>query len=114
MISDAIEAAINKRINEIAENPKVVPDDVYYVYTDSLGEIVEKLAILHIRTWMLEDAIQAAQTPEEIASLKKKIDICFKIKRPALVQALNTLVDDAIRNGKPLMEDSVKHYKGIE
>lgn len=114
MISDAIEAAINNRINEIAENPKVVPGDVHYVYTDNLGEIVEKLAILHIRTWMLEDAIQAAQSPEEIAALKKKIDICFKIKRPALVQALNTLVDDAIRNGRPLVEDSVKLYKGVE
>lgn len=112
--TDAIEASINKRINEIAENPGVIPDDVEYVYTDNLGEIVEKLTILHIRTWMLEDAIQAAQTPEEIATLKKKIDICFKIKRPNLVQALNRTVDDAIKNGRSLVEDSVKLYKGIE
>jgi len=64
--------------------------------------------------WMLEDAIQAAETDAEIADLKKKIDICFKIKRPRLVQAVNLLVDNAIATGKSLREDSVKLYKGVE
>ena len=44
---------------------------------------------------------------------KKKIDICFKIKRPKFVQAINLLVEDAIRNNKSLKEDSVKLYKGF-
>ena len=35
--------------------------------------------------------IQEAQTDEEIATLKKKIDICFKTKRPNLVQAINLI-----------------------
>jgi hypothetical protein len=87
--------------------------DVEYIATDNLGEVVEKLAILHIRTWMLEDAIQEATTDEEIAQLKKKIDICFKVKRPKLVQAINLLVEDSIVNGTPIREDSVKLYKGV-
>ena len=64
--------------------------------------------------WMLEDAIQAAATDEEIAELKRKCDICFKVKRPKYVQAINKLVDDAIIYNKSLREDSVKLYKGID
>ena len=62
---------------------------------------------------MLEDAIQESETDEEIANLKRKIDICFKSKRPKLVQAINLLVDDAIAQSKGLREDSVKLYKGV-
>ncbi len=51
--------------------------DSEFVATDNLGEIVEKLAIIHIRMWMLEDAIQAATTDKEIAELKRK---CTKKK----------------------------------
>ena len=63
--------------------------------------------------WMLEDAIQAATSDTEIADLKRKCDICFKVKRPKYVQAINALVDDAITNNKSLREDSVKLYKGV-
>ena len=76
--------------------------------------MIEKLVILHIRTWMLEDAIQAAKSDAEIAELKRKIDICFKVKRPRFVQAINLMVDDAITRNKSLVEDSVKLYKGID
>ena len=64
--------------------------------------------------WMLEDAIQEAKTDAEIAELKRKIDICFKIKRPKLVEAINLLVENSIINNKSLREDSVKLYKGVQ
>ncbi len=88
--------------------------DVEYVETDNLGEVVEKLAILHIRTWMLEDAIQEAKSDSEIADLKRKIDICFKVKRPKYVQAINCMIENAIVHNKSLREDSVKLYKGVD
>lgn len=87
--------------------------DVEYIETDNLGEVIEKLAILHIRTWMLEDAIQIAKTDQDVAELKRKIDICFKVKRPKYVQAINSMIDNAILTGRSLREDSVKLYKGI-
>jgi hypothetical protein len=62
----------------------------------------------------LEDSIADAKTDEEVASLKRKIDICFKEKRPRLVEALNRMMEDSIRNSKSLIEDSVKHYKGFK
>jgi len=63
---------------------------------------------------MLEDAIQAATSDKEIADLKRKIDICFKIKRPKYVAAINAMVDNAIATGRLLKEDSVKLYKGLD
>ncbi|NDB28515.1 hypothetical protein EB151_03070 [archaeon] len=110
-IGDSIEIAIKETVDQILSQRKL--PDVEYIATDNLGEVVEKLSILHIRTWMLEDAIQEASTDSEIAELKRKIDICFKSKRPKLVQAINALVEDAIVNNKSLREDSVKLYKGV-
>jgi hypothetical protein len=49
-----------------------------------------------------------------MADLKRKVDICFKVKRPKYVQAINLMVDNAIETGKALREDSVKLYKGID
>jgi|694.fasta_scaffold03894_29 hypothetical protein len=85
-----------------------------YAASDSIGEVLEKLAILHIRTWHLEDAMQAAKSDEELADLKRKVDICFKVKRPKLVAALNAMIDDAIVHNKSLREESVKLYKGVK
>jgi hypothetical protein len=109
---ELIDKCIKETIDEVLSH-KELPD-VEYIETDNLGEVIEKLSILHTRMWMLEDAIQAAETDAEIAELKKKIDICFKIKRPRLVQAVNLLVDNAISTGRSLREDSVKLYKGVE
>jgi hypothetical protein len=106
-----IDECIKETVNEVLSQREL--PDVQYVETDNLGEVVEKLSILHTRMWMLEDAIQEATTNDEIAELKKKIDICFKVKRPRLVQAVNSLVDNAILQNKSLREDSVKLYKGI-
>lgn len=111
-IGKTIEEVIQKTVNRILDTGTL--PDTEYIATDNLGEVVEKLAIIHIRMWMLEDAIQAATSDSEIAELKKKCDICFKVKRPKFVQAVNLLVDDAIANNKSLREDSVKLYKGID
>jgi hypothetical protein len=63
--------------------------------------------------WYLEDAISSATSDSEIAELKRKIDICFKVKRPRYVEAINRMMEDSIVNSKSLVEDSVKHYKGF-
>jgi len=112
MLGEKIEEIIQQTVNRVLSEGAM--PDAEYIATDNLGEVIEKLAIIHIRMWMLEDAIQAAKTDEEIAELKRKCDICFKVKRPKFVQAVNLLVDDAIANNKSLREDSVKLYKGID
>jgi hypothetical protein len=111
MLGETFEKVIKDTVDKVLSEGEI--PDAEYIATDNLGEVVEKLAIIHIRMWMLEDAIQMAKTDEEVAELKRKCDICFKVKRPKFVQAVNLLVDDAITNNKSLREDSVKLYKGI-
>jgi hypothetical protein len=112
MFAEALSQVLSQHCTQVLEN-NTMPDDVVLLETDNLGEIVEKLMILHIRCWMLEDAIQQATTDSQVADLKRKIDICFKTKRPRLVQAINLCVDNAIKNNRSLVEDSVKIYKGV-
>lgn len=112
-IANAIEEVIKQKVNEVlgsGNTPPELPDNL--VATDNIGEVIEKLCILHIRTWFLEDMVGVAKTDEEVATLKRKIDICFKQKRPQYIQAINRMLDDAIINGRKLTEDSVKIYKG--
>ena len=109
---ETLENCIKETVNQVLSK-KELPD-IEYIETDNLGEVVEKLAILHVRMWMLEDMISASTTDSELADLKRKIDICFKIKRPRLVQAINFLVDNSIVKNKSLREDSVKVYKSVE
>jgi ribosomal 50S subunit-associated protein YjgA (DUF615 family) len=113
MIGEKIEQLIHTKTKELLDKSKSVemPEDI--IETDNLGEVIEKLSILHCRMWYLEDAISDAKSDSEIAELKRKIDICFKIKRPRYVQAINRMVDNSIVNGKSLVEDSVKLYKGV-
>lgn len=108
VIEDCIKETVDKILSK-----REIPD-IEYIETDNLAEILEKLIIIHIRMWMLEDAVQSASSNDEIAELKRKIDMCFKVKRPKLVQAVNVMFDDAILRNKSLREDSVKLYKGLE
>jgi hypothetical protein len=110
-IGEIIEKTIKEKINKTLKENKNI--EINYIATDSIGEVIEKLSILHIRIWMLEDSMQNVKNDSEIADIKKKLDICFKIKRPKLVEAINCLINDAIVNSKSLKEDSVKIYKGI-
>jgi hypothetical protein len=113
MIGEKIEDIIKLTTLNILNNSKNVelPKDI--IETDNLGEVIEKLSILHCRMWYLEDAISDAKSDSEIAELKRKIDICFKSKRPKYVQAINRMVENSIVNNKSLVEDSVKLYKGV-
>lgn len=112
MFEATLNDAIKLHVEEILSKKEMpeLPEDL--IQTDSLGEVVEKLVILHIRMWMLEDAMAEAKTDQELADLKRKVDICFKQKRPMFVAAINRMVDSAILGNKSLVEESVKLYQG--
>lgn len=114
MIGNHIEKIIQQCVKEALSIDIKVPMPADIIETDTIGEVIEKLSILHCRMWYLEDAIGSATDDSEIAELKKKIDICFKTKRPRYVEAINKMIDNAIRTEKSLTEDSVKLYKGFQ
>ena len=107
-IENIIKQVVTDTLNK-SKNVEMPPD---IIETDNLGEVIEKLSILHCRMWYLEDAVGIAKTDEEVADLKRKVDICFKQKRPKYVEAINRMVEKSIIEGKSLIEDSVKMYKG--
>jgi 2-phosphoglycerate kinase len=113
MPKDIIDLRIKKYVAEICET-RGIPEAKEYIETDNLGEVIDKLIIVHIRTWMLEDAVKDAVTDTDLANIKRKIDICFKQKRPKLVEAINRLIEKSVIEGKSLVEDSVKAYKSTE
>jgi hypothetical protein len=106
---DLIDQRIREHVSSICANGKI-PEVKEFIETDNFGEVIDKLIIVHIRTWMLEDKIHQEISDTELADLKRKIDQCFKRKRPQLVQALNRLVEKAVVESKSLIEDSVKIY----
>lgn len=111
-IASHIEKVIESRVGELLSQRSIpeIPDNL--VATDNIGEVIEKLCILHVRTWFLEDMVGVAKTDQELADLKRKIDTCFKQKRPQYIQAINRMIDQSIVGNKSLVEDSVKIYKG--
>jgi len=113
-LGTSIEEIIKNTVHEVLNKNKNVelPNDL--IETDNIGEVIEKLAILHCRMWYLEDAISDSTSDTEIAELKRKIDICFKQKRPKYVEAVNRMIDNSILTEKSLIEDSVKLYKGFQ
>lgn len=114
MTGNHIEKTIQKCVKETLSTDINAPLPADIIETDNIGEVIEKLCILHCRMWYLEDAISAATDDSEVAELKKKIDICFKTKRPRYVEAINKMIDNAVRTEKSLVEDSVKLYKGFQ
>jgi hypothetical protein len=67
--------------------------------------------------WKLEDAISSAKSDSEIADLKKKIDFCFKEKRPKLTKSINFYLDSYVDKNHPakkFSEENVKLYDGYK
>lgn len=118
MIGEKIEDIIKNVVIDTLNKSKEVEMPADIIETDNIGEVIEKLSILHCRMWYLEDNIGyliEKNNPiynQEIVNLKKKIDICFKDKRPMYVQAINKMIENSIIDGKSLISDSVKLYKG--
>lgn len=113
MVINVIDEMIKSKVHELLTSDRSSQGNVEFIETDNIGEVIEKLIILHCRIWYLEDAISYAKNDNEIADIKKKLDTCFKVKRPKYVQAINQMIENSIKYEKSLIEDSVKHYKGF-
>ena len=61
---DIFDAAIKDTVNDVLIKGEI--PDITLSETDNLGEVVEKLCILHILMLMLEDVAKEATTYEEL------------------------------------------------
>jgi hypothetical protein len=107
-----IEAAIDDVIVQV--KAEALEDNTEYIASETIGEVIEKLIILHIRNWHLEDLIEDV-SEEELPSLQRKIRFCFKVKRPRLMAALNRMIYELAKGKLELAEDrNIKRYKGVD
>jgi len=89
----------------------VAPDE--FIASETIGEVIEKLVILHIRMWHLEDMIGQTDDLERKGELHLKLEHCFKVKRPRLVVVLNAMLKAACEGDLSVVRDKdVKEYKG--
>jgi hypothetical protein len=87
--------AIKSRVEEILKENKFPEYDS--VYSDTFSELIDKLIIVHIRYWYLEDAMANCKTDEELVKYRKKSESLFKEKRPMLVESLDKLFINLIK-----------------
>jgi hypothetical protein len=85
-------------------------------FSETFAEILDRFIVLHIRMWKLEDAAGAAKTDQELADIKRKVDYCFKDRRPKLTKAINSFLDIYINKNyaKKFSEENVKLYTGYK
>jgi len=104
-------------LQEIAERFNKEPLDVKDLeFSETFAEILDRFIVLHIRMWKLEDAAGQTTTDSELADIKRKVDYCFKDRRPKLIKAINSFLDVYINRNyaKKFSEENVKIYKGFK
>jgi len=116
MFSEKLDELVKENINTYKKKALSDQDFLYtYVGTETIGEVIEKLLILNIRVWILEDLAAEAKLGNNDFSyteLKKKLDVCFKIKRPKLVTVLNQMFKMLQEGNEGVCEDgNIKLYK---
>lgn len=92
-------------------------EPIRYIASETLGEVIEKFLILHIRIWNLEDAAGIAASEGDMQNLmvlRKKLDECDKVMRPRLMAAMNRILEEVIFGDRPdlLRSEDVKRYGG--
>ena len=116
-MSERIEKISKLLLEEIADRFDKEPLEIENLeFSESFSEMLDRFVVLHIRMWKLEDAIGEAVTDREIAKLKRKVDYCFKDRRPKLIAAINSFLDVYIdkNHHRTFSEPNIKKYKGFD
>jgi hypothetical protein len=111
-MSSEIDKYIQSKVKNILNENKF--PDYDDVYSDTFSELIDKLIVVHIRLWYLEDAINIETDPIKVTELKRKADVTFKEKRPMLVKSLDKMIFNLCSGKtKPIIENP-KIYKGYQ
>lgn len=79
----------------------------------TLTYALERLAIVHVKLWMLEDQVRNDKfSDEQIGILKRKIDYLNGVQRPRLVAAIGEIFAKAVKEGHEelVREPNLKDY----
>jgi hypothetical protein len=109
-IGESLDIFIKNKVTTILDKNKFPKYD--NVYTDTLAELIDKLCIMHVRYWYLEDAMASCNNDEELLHLRKKSESLFKEKRPMLVAGFDKLIIKILKGELNYTPINTKHYKG--
>lgn len=108
-VGNIIDSYIENKVNLLLNKGKF--PDYDNIVTDTFSELIDKLCIVHIRYWYLEDAMASTENDDELVTLRKKSESLFKEKRPMLVHGIDKYISLLINqkiNSDPM---NYKHYK---
>jgi hypothetical protein len=80
----------------------------------TLTYALERLAIIHVKLWMLEDQVRdEGLSDAQIGELKRKIDYLNGVQRPRIVAAIGEIFAQAVKTGNEelVREPNLKDYK---
>ena len=80
----------------------------------TLTYAIERLAIIHVKLWMLEDQVRNEKlTDAMVGEIKRKIDYLNGVVRPRLMSGLGEILAKAVREGNEelVREPNFKDYK---
>lgn len=83
----------------------------------TLTYALERLAIIHVKLWMLEDEVRNEKLHSEtVGELKRKIDYLNGVCRPRLIAGLGEIFAKAVKEGNEelVREPNLKDYKARE
>tara|TARA_R100001015_G_C4634316_1_gene200592 strand:- start:3866 stop:4231 length:366 start_codon:yes stop_codon:yes gene_type:complete len=105
-----IDKYIQAKVKEILDKDKFPEYDD--VHSDTFSELIDKLIIVHIRVWYVEDALNTEKDPKKFMQLKRKSDVAFKEKRPALVKAIDKTITNICTGKFNPTAENPKLYEG--
>jgi len=115
MIGKEIDDYIKQRVDAFLNKEEEMPEHSYdSVFTDTFSELIDKLIIVHIRYWNIEDDMAQSHSDEELAALRRKSEPLFKQKRPMLVTALDKMILNLLEGSVQYETTNLKKYKGWE
>ena len=112
---EALIAEVDRAISELVKFRIVNPDlDDFFdgIETDSFGQLVDKLLVVHIRYWHLEDEMANESVDSVLADKRRQSEPLFKIYRPMLVRALDKRNATLLKSGEAELAQLPKNYKG--
>ena len=80
----------------------------------TLTYALERLAIIHVKLWNLEDQVRNEALPvEQIGILKRRIDYLNGVCRPRLIAAIGEIFAKAVKTGNTdlVAEPNMKDYE---
>lgn len=99
---------------QTSEFRSMVATDCTFNPPVTLTYALERLAIIHVKLWMLEDQVRNPNlTDAMVGELKRRIDHLNGVMRPRLIAGLGEIFAKAVKEGNEdlVREPNLKDYK---